>query len=161
MQILEPNLLRLLEAVPDPEIPVVNIVELGIVRRAELRGSEVTVTITPTYSGCPAMREIERSIQETLNLAGFPDVHVETVHSPPWTTDWLSEETKEKLRAYGIAAPKGGNEDQLVTLGRSTPPCPYCGAAKTELRSEFGATACKSFYYCNSCLQPFEYFKSI
>jgi ring-1,2-phenylacetyl-CoA epoxidase subunit PaaD len=160
------ELLELLTAVKDPELPVVDIVELGIVRDVAIDGDAVRVDVTPTYSGCPAMQVIEHDIVETLEARGFTKVTVRNVFSPAWTTDWISDSTKRKLKEYGIAPPvgiaEGGGVDQLVTIRRSRPTveCPYCGSANTEEKSEFGSTACKAIHYCKSCQQPFDYFKS-
>ena len=157
------ELLEALTEVKDPELPVIDIVELGIVRDVTIDGESVRVDVTPTYSGCPAMQVIERDIIDVLQSRGFSDVKVKNVFSPPWTTDWLSDATKEKLRAYGIAPPTMTTDSGgLVTLRRSRPTvvCPYCGSSNTEEKSEFGSTACKAIHYCNSCHQPFDYFKS-
>jgi ring-1,2-phenylacetyl-CoA epoxidase subunit PaaD len=158
------ELLELLTAVKDPELPVIDIVELGIVRDVVVDGDAVSVDITPTYSGCPALQMIEQEIIEVLRARGFADVKVRNVFSPAWTTDWLSEETKQKLREYGIAPPTRAateNATELVTIRRSraTVACPYCGSVNTEEKSEFGSTACKAIHFCNSCNQPFDYFK--
>jgi ring-1,2-phenylacetyl-CoA epoxidase subunit PaaD len=157
------SLLDLLSSIRDPELPVVNIVELGIVRDIVVDGNSVQVDVTPTYSGCPAMQVIEQDIVQALEADGFTNVKVRYVFSPPWTTDWLSEPTKTKLREFGIAPPMGvgGALNDLVTLRRTrqTVPCPYCGSANTEEKSEFGSTACKAIHYCRSCHQPFDYFK--
>ncbi len=167
----EQRALGALERVMDPEVPVLSITELGIVR--EVRSSDesqVTVTVTPTYSGCPAMHVIEADIVAALHEAGFSEVRVETVLSPAWTTDWIGEEAREKLREYGIAPP-GNTGDELVQIEQSDPvrlsarppvrlQCPHCGSSDTALVSEFGATACKSLHTCRSCRQPFERFKT-
>ena len=134
-----------LKDVPDPEIPVVSVLDLGIVRSVD----EDKVTITPTYSGCPATDFIERSIREALDAAGYRDVAIETQLSPPWTTDWISEEGKEKLRAYGIAPPE---------LAKAAT-CPRCGSTDTEEVSRFGSTPCKAQWRCKHCLEPFDRFK--
>jgi ring-1,2-phenylacetyl-CoA epoxidase subunit PaaD len=155
---------RILDEVKDPEVPVLSVVELGIVRDVKLAGDRVTVVITPTYSGCPAMYVIEHDMIEALANHGIESAKIETVFSPAWTTDWMSDEAKAKLVAYGIAAPGHVvQDDGLVTLTRRSPPvpCPHCGSTKTIVKSEFGATACKSINYCNACLQPFEQFKAI
>jgi len=153
-----------LETVMDPEVPVLSIVELGIVREVgvEPDTGAVTVTITPTYSGCPAMPVIEEEIAAALKRAGFAEVRVETVYAPAWTTDWISEPAREKLRAYGIAPPGAPDPAAPVTLGPTVRvvSCPFCGSAKTRIVSEFGATACKSLYSCHACRQPFEHFKA-
>lgn len=134
-----------LAAVPDPEIPAVSVLDLGIVRKVE----PGKVTITPTYSGCPATDFIERNIREALDAAGYLDVAIETVLSPPWSTDWISEAGKEKLRAYGIAPPE---------LAK-TATCPRCGSTDTEEVSRFGSTPCKAQWRCRDCLEPFDRFK--
>ena len=158
--------LAALDEVPDPEVPAISVVELGVVRDVEIDGSAVTVVVTPTYSGCPAMRVIEREIVEALAAGGFADAEVRTVYQPAWTTDWIPAEAREKLRAYGIAPPGPRDTDEassLVPLLRRSErvACPYCGSRNTELRSEFGSTACKSTLVCNECRQPFEQFKAI
>ena len=153
----------LLELVMDPEVPVLSVVELGIIRDVRVESSGVTVVITPTYSGCPAMQVIEADIKSGLAAYGVGPVRLETVFSPAWTTDWMTDEAKAKLLAYGIAAPgKAEREDGLVTLTRrGAVTCPYCKSTKTTLKSEFGSTACKSIHYCENCAQPFEGFKAI
>ena len=158
------ELLELLTGIKDPELPVVDIVELGIVRDVSIEGNSVRVDVTPTYSGCPALQVIEHDILETLKARGFSDVKVRNVFAPAWTTDWLSDDTKRKLREYGIAPPTGtaaGAVSELVTIRRSeeTVECPYCGSRNTEEKSEFGSTACKAIHFCKSCHQPFDYFK--
>lgn len=162
-----------LDGVPDPEVPAISVVELGIVRdvRVDERGA-VTVVITPTYSGCPAMREIERDVRAALLDRGWPDVRIETVYAPAWTTAWMSDAAREKLRAYGIAPPRAGGTT-LVTLRRAPRsgqlaaedpapvPCPRCGSDHTRLQSAFGSTACKAMHTCVACGEPFEEFKPI
>ncbi|HVZ78105.1 MAG TPA: 1,2-phenylacetyl-CoA epoxidase subunit PaaD [Gemmatimonadaceae bacterium] len=155
------DLYRIVGEVKDPEVPVLSVVELGIVRDVQADGSHVTVTLTPTYSGCPAMRTIEQDIRDTLATHGITDVSVETVYSPAWTTDWIGPEAREKLRQFGIAPPGPAEQGGLITLTRRrTPvPCPFCGSSNTERRSEFGSTACKAIHFCNACRQPFDEFK--
>ncbi len=158
--------LALLERVMDPEVPVLSVVELGIVRDVEVEGDAVTVVVTPTYSGCPAMRVIEGEIVAALRGAGYAEARVRTVYSPAWTTDWIPEAAREKLRSYGIAPPgRTEHADELVPIAprrRAAPvACPYCGSTRTETRSEFGSTACKATLFCESCRQPFEQFKTI
>ncbi len=158
------RVLEVLGTVPDPEVPVISVVELGIVRDAEVApDGTVAVTITPTYSGCPAMFEIERDIRVALADAGAPRVEVRTVLSPAWTTDWIGPEAREKLRRYGIAPPGRAESSGLITLTRARVPvpCPWCGSNDTEPRSEFGSTACKAIHVCRSCRQPFDEFKAI
>ncbi len=148
--------------VMDPEVPVLSIVDLGIVRDVAVVGDAVTVTVTPTYSGCPAMRMIEQEAWAALRALGFPKVDIRTVYAPAWTTDWIAEPAREKLRAYGIAPPGPISADELVSLGPTVRrvTCPSCGSSNTTLASEFGATACKSLHICNSCREPFEHFKA-
>jgi len=155
--------LEVLNEVMDPEVPVISVVELGIVRDVTVEGDSVRVTVTPTYSGCPAMRVIEDDIRSALVAAGAGDVEVKTTYSPAWTTDWIGAEAREKLRAFGIAPPGPAPATDLVTLTRRQAPvaCPYCGSSDTRLQSEFGSTACKAIHVCNSCRQPFDEFKAI
>ncbi len=136
-----------LESVPDPEIPAVSIVDLGIVRAAE----PDRVLLTPTYTGCPATLVIETMVRAALDGAGFGHVRIETVLSPPWTTDWITEEGKRKLREYGIAPPTPAGSRQVD--------CPQCGSSDTEEISRFGSTPCKAQWRCRSCLEPFDLFK--
>jgi ring-1,2-phenylacetyl-CoA epoxidase subunit PaaD len=152
-----------LNTVMDPEVPVISVVELGIVRDVAIQNDAVTITITPTYSGCPAMREIEADIRTALQERGVPDVHVKLVLSPAWTTDWIGPEAREKLRAYGIAPPGRAEPQGLITLTRArvAVQCPFCGSNDTRLQSEFGSTACKAIHVCNSCRQPFDEFKAL
>ena len=157
------ELLAILDEVKDPEVPVVSVVELGIVRDAVATESGVEVTITPTYSGCPAMREIESDIRHALAEQGLGPVEIRVVYSPAWTTDWIGPAAKEKLEAYGIAPPGFVRRDELVSLERRARRvrCPFCKSSDTERKSEFGSTACKSIWFCRSCRQPFEEFKAI
>jgi ring-1,2-phenylacetyl-CoA epoxidase subunit PaaD len=160
----EARVFEILKEVLDPEVPAISVVDLGIVRGAEVDGTRVTVRVTPTYSGCPATQVIEREIARALERHGFTEVTVKTVFSPPWTSDWIDAEAREKLRAYGIAPPgKAESGLQLVSLGgpTKTVPCPYCGSSDTSRESEFGSTACKSIHVCHACRQPFEHFKAI
>ncbi len=161
----ETELLELLRGIPDPEVPALDIVELGIVRRVELRpDGGVTVDVTPTYSGCPAMHVIEQEIVAALRAKGHDRVELRTVYSPAWTTDWLSDAAKAKLKAYGITPPAlVAAEQPLVPLSSVVRrvACPYCGSSNTERKSEFGATACKAIHYCHHCDQPFEEFKAL
>ena len=158
------ELLAILDEVKDPEVPVLSVVELGIVRDVSVSDGRVIVTITPTYSGCPAMHEIERSISAALAEHGLGPAELRTVYSPAWTTDWIAPAAREKLRAYGIAPPRrAAASEEFTPLRRraAVVACPFCGAMDTEQRSEFGSTACKSIWYCRSCRQPFEEFKAI
>lgn len=154
----------LLEEVADPEIPVLNIVEMGIVRKIEYDGDKLIVKITPTYSGCPAMHAIEREINNKLFETGIQDFLVKIDFAETWTTDWMTDKAKQKLKDYGIAPPgKTGDEENLLKGLQNTKiiPCPYCDSLDTKLQSEFGSTACKSQYYCKDCQEPFEHFKCI
>lgn len=154
-----------LKEVTDPEIPVLNIVEMGIARKVEIgNDGHVQVKITPTYSGCPAMNAIEKLVNEKLNERGVHSFNVKLDFAETWTTDWMTEEAKSKLKDYGIAPPEKSEEDDnfLKSLSKSKiVPCPFCDSFETELVSQFGSTACKSQYYCNDCEQPFEHFKCI
>lgn len=154
-----------LEEVIDPEIPVLNVVEMGIVRDVDIQDGFTTVKITPTYSGCPAMNAIEMEIHKKLKEKGVHNFKVLTDFKESWTTDWMTDYARKKLKDYGIAPPEDtdDNDDFLTTLKGSQKivPCPYCDSIETELQSEFGSTACKSQYYCNACEQPFEHFKCI
>ena len=153
---------QLLESVKDPEIPVLSVVDLGIVRDVNVSADRVEVVITPTYSGCPAIDTIERDVEQMLKNNGFLHVQVTTVLHPAWTTDWLSEAGRKKLRAFGIAPPENASVDKSILSGEARRvACPRCGSENTELVSEFGSTACKAFYKCTACLEPFDYFKCI
>jgi len=152
-------------SVLDPEVPVLSVIDLGIVRDIREEDGTVVVDVTPTYSGCPAMRVIESDITDALVRAGAANVRVHTVFQPVWTTDWISPDARERLRAYGIAPPSGAAAvaGELIPLQRrvETIACPRCNSRNTERRSEFGSTACKAIYYCLSCTEPFEYLKAI
>ena len=150
---------ELLSTIKDPEVPAISIVELGIVRDVQLVDSDVTVTITPTYSGCPAMKMIEDDIRSALKENGFSTITVKTIYSPAWTTDWISESTKAKLKNYGIAPPQIVSQSPLIQIEIPVIECPFCNSKETQLKSEFGSTSCKSYYFCHSCRQAFEYFK--
>ncbi len=141
----------LLAEIPDPEIPVITIEELGILRRVDRDGGRIVVTITPTYSGCPAMEMICGQIIDTLAANGIEDAQVKTVYSPAWTTDWMSEAAKAKLDAYGVAPP--GSREAVL--------CPRCRSNDVRTVSSFGSTACKALMVCQACLEPFDWFKAI
>ena len=152
-----------LQEVPDPEIPVLSVVDLGVVRDVSWDGDACVVVITPTYSGCPAMREITQDIQQTLARHGIDEVRVETRLAPAWTTDWMSEKGREALKGYGIAAPAERAIDISGISRREAAPaiaCPRCGSRDTRLVSNFGSTSCKALYRCVSCREPFDYFKT-
>jgi ring-1,2-phenylacetyl-CoA epoxidase subunit PaaD len=149
-----------LSQVPDPEIPVLSITDLGIVRDVVVDGT-VTVSLSPTYSGCPATEVIEQSVVDALHEHGIEDVNIKRVLSPPWTTDWISDAGRDKLREYGIAPPEQGASKRALLRGDRAVACPRCGSTATDVVSEFGSTACKASYKCSECLEPFEYFKCI
>jgi ring-1,2-phenylacetyl-CoA epoxidase subunit PaaD len=158
----EGDILELLTAVKDPEIPVLNVVDMGIVRSVEIVGDHVTVTITPTYSGCPAMDVIGANVKSILHRHYGDNVEVKSTLSPPWTTDWLTPAARRKLREYGIAPPEEGSSDKSLLFGKPrVVACPKCGSEDTRLVSEFGSTACKAHYQCKACAEPFDYFKCI
>ncbi len=149
-----------LNKIPDPEVPVINIVELGIARDVQVVDDKVIISITPTYSGCPAMMVIEQDIKTLLKEKGVNEVEIKMVYAPVWTTDWLTDEAKEKLRIYGIAPPEKTSTDKsLLKLHPKVIRCPRCNSANTSLISQFGSTACKALYRCNDCKEPFDYFK--
>lgn len=151
MVLTKDHILEILQKVTDPEIPVISIIDLGIVREVKLHDSFIEVVITPTYSGCPAMLEIEKNIHNALKKEGLEDFRITTILSPAWTTDWMTEDGKKKLKAYGISPPNPTNPENVI--------CPQCNSENTMLISQFGSTACKALYKCNNCLEPFDYFK--
>jgi len=141
-----------LDAVPDPEIPVISVVDLGVIRDVAVDGDAVEVTITPTYSGCPAMAIISMDIETALAKAGVTNLSLKTRIAPPWTTDWLTEKGKSRLERYGIAPPRAAGGPER---------CPHCGSHDVEKVSQFGSTPCKAQWRCTACLEPFDYFKCI
>ena len=146
--------------VPDPEVPCVTVADLGILREVEVDGQRATAKLTPTYSGCPAVLAIELAVEAALRDAGF-EARIERVMAPPWTTDWITDEGREKLRAYGIAPPVKGSQSKRALFGDPVVACPRCASTNTEKLSEFGSTACKAHWRCRSCLEPFDYFKCL
>jgi ring-1,2-phenylacetyl-CoA epoxidase subunit PaaD len=154
-------------AVPDPELPMVTVADLGILREVGEDGGRLVVTITPTYSGCPALREIAQDLKCRLAAAGFAEVTVRTALAPPWSSDWITAEGRRKLREAGIAPPHAAPRNPgpvPLTLGgirRDPVTCPRCGSAETRQTAAFGGTACKALYRCESCREPFEYVKEI
>jgi ring-1,2-phenylacetyl-CoA epoxidase subunit PaaD len=149
-----------LDRVMDPEIPVISIVDLGIVRELRETGEGVEVVITPTYTGCPATRQIEQDIRAALADAGIA-ARLSIVLSPAWTTDWISEAGREKLASYGIAPPVGKAGKRAMFGAEPQVACPQCGSVETEMISEFGSTPCKALWRCTQCREPFDYFKCI
>jgi ring-1,2-phenylacetyl-CoA epoxidase subunit PaaD len=156
------KIMGFLHEIPDPEIPVIDIVELGVIREINALEESIEVTITPTYSGCPAMKQMEDDIKKKLSEKGYKEVKIKTIFNPPWTTDWITEEAKEKLNKYGIAPPEHSSIDKAVLLGKERiVKCPRCASTNTKIISQFGSTACKALYQCSDCLEPFDYFKCI
>ena len=155
--LLRDRALAVLEQVTDPEIPVLTIADLGILRDVSVQGDTVDVTITPTYSGCPAMNLITLEIETALARAGI-QARIRTTLSPAWTTDWLTDAARNKLAAFGIAPPEHATSRRAL-FGEARPACPLCGSADTEQISEFGSTACKSLHRCRACREPFDAFK--
>lgn len=151
----------LLEEVFDPEVPVLTVVDLGVVRDVRVDRDKVEIDITPTYTGCPAMQRIEDDIHEKLTENGISNVKVNLVLSPAWTTDWLSDNGKKKLEEYGIAPPVDEPDKSVLFADPPKIKCPKCSSDNTKLVSQFGSTACKAQYQCNSCLEPFDYFKCL
>lgn len=146
-------------AIPDPEIPVVTISDLGILREIKEEEGRLIITITPTYNGCPAMKAIEHEIESILKKNGVDAYQIKYTFAPAWTTDWMTKEAKEKLIAYGIAPPELSSGKNVLSIHRSKKICPRCKSDNTEMISAFGSTACKSLYRCKSCGEPFDYFK--
>lgn len=158
----EEKIWQSLEDVTDPEIPVLSVVDLGVVRDVKVEGEDIHITITPTYSGCPAMNTMAMDIRLKLLAEGFKSVKIHMQLSPAWNTDWLSAEGKAKLEDYGIAPPVEPDGDIHALFGRDTQVhCPLCKSENTKLVSQFGSTACKALYQCNDCLEPFDYFKCL
>lgn len=160
-KISEKEIWSILEEVKDPEVPVLTVIDLGIIREIKINGADVEIIITPTYSGCPAMDVIKINIQMTLLSHGFKNVKVTQVLSPAWTTDWMSEEGKRKLKEYGIAPPNAKQQvcDEKLFAAAEAVQCPHCDSYHTHRISEFGSTACKALYVCDDCKEPFDYFK--
>lgn len=151
------HLFELLSSVVDPEIPVLTLQDLGVLRDISVDDDEITITITPTYAGCPAMQTMQTDIENALQDAGYKQVKVKQSLSPPWSTDWMTQNGREKLHAYGIAPPLKTSCDQST----SRIECPQCNSSDVKRISEFGSTACKALYQCRDCLEPFDYFKCI
>lgn len=156
----EQDIWRILEEVKDPEVPVLSIVDLGIVRSVSTQADQIDITITPTYSGCPAMDVINMDIRLKLLEKGFKNIHIRQSLSPAWTTDWMSEEGKQKLKAFGIAPPNPKQQFcNTEMFAEEAVQCPRCGSYHTRLVSQFGSTACKAMYQCQECKEAFDYFK--
>jgi ring-1,2-phenylacetyl-CoA epoxidase subunit PaaD len=154
------DIYNILEQVSDPEVPVLSIIDLGVVRDVLISENALEIVITPTYTGCPAMDMIEVNIKAMLQDHGFEEVSVRTILSPAWTTDWLSEAGKQKLQDYGIAPPQGSSKSKRALFSEDSGIiCPQCKSTDTEMISQFGSTACKAQYKCKNCEEPFDYFK--
>ena len=154
------HLWQLLTQIPDPEIPVVSIVEMGIVRDVIVEGGRVRVVMTPTFSGCPALHAIQDAIRERLLAAGAGQVEIEIRLAPAWSTDWITPEARQKLKDFGLAPPpRHGGLLEIALLEVAA--CPYCDSTNTSLKNSFGPTLCRAIYYCNACQQPFEQFKPL
>lgn len=155
------EILDWLNEIPDPEIPVISIVELGVIRNVAQNGEVLEITLTPTYSGCPAMKPMEEDVIKKMKEKGFQQVKILTVYDPAWTTDWINEAARKKLQDYGIAPPEG-TKDKSALLGEpKSVTCPRCKSKNSEMVSQFGSTACKALYKCKDCLEVFDYFKCI
>ncbi|MCB0478729.1 MAG: phenylacetate-CoA oxygenase subunit PaaJ [Crocinitomicaceae bacterium] len=160
----ETRVWEILAEIPDPEIPVLTILDLGIVRKVEFHDEKPIITITPTYSGCPAMQRFEKDIVEAMEQNGFEGTEVPMIYEPAWTTDWITEKGRRKLKEYGIAPPEETTANKKALFFENdivTVTCPRCNSKNTKLESQFGSTACKALYKCNDCLEPFEYFKCL
>ncbi|MDX1687032.1 MAG: 1,2-phenylacetyl-CoA epoxidase subunit PaaD [Candidatus Promineifilaceae bacterium] len=149
-----------LEEVKDPEIPVVSVVEMGIVRDVAVDDGRVAVKMTPTFSGCPALHVMEREIEQKVWELGAEAVEVETVLYPPWTTDWITDEARQKLKEFGLSPPQKHGGNVAVTFYEPAA-CPYCDSKNTTVKNTFGPTLCRAIYYCNDCQEPFEQFKAL
>jgi len=161
LQHIDQKLLDILDSVSDPEIPVLSIMEMGVVRAATIVNGIVEVVITPTYSGCPAMDVIGDDIKNAFQKAGY-EAKVELVLAPAWTTDWITPKGRQALEKYGIASPLDADADKEALLGnKKLVKCPQCGSLNTKLISQFGSTACKAFFQCEDCQEPFDYFKCL
>jgi len=151
---------RALEEVKDPEIPVVSLVEMGIVRNVEVSGGKVVVSMAPTFAGCPALHVMKAEVEQRIRELGAESVDVKWVYAPPWTSDWIADEARVKLKAFGLAPPvKHGGDVDLILLEEAA--CPYCGSRNTTIKNTFGPTLCRAIYYCDDCRQPFEQFKPL
>ena len=151
---------QVLDTISDPEIPVVSLVEMGIARAVQLDGDRVIVTITPTFAGCPAMHHMREQIVEQLRSIGLEQIEIRTSLNPPWTSEWLSDEVRSKLRQFGLAPPPRHNGQLEIAL-LEVVACPHCGSKDTRLDSAFGPTLCQSLHYCHACRQSFQRFKPL
>lgn len=159
--VTEDEIWSFLTEVSDPEIPVLTVVDLGVIRTVSYKNDLCTIVITPTYSGCPAMKVIEEDIIEKLNEKGIKNVKVELTLSPAWSTDWITENGRNKLLEYGIAPPENEVDKSVLFAEPTVVPCPKCRSKNTRMISLFGSTACKAHYQCNDCYEPYDYFKCL
>ena len=159
--VTEKDIWGYLEEVSDPEIPVLTVVDLGVIRNVSLTDDLCSIVITPTYSGCPAMKVIEEDIIALLNSKGITNVKVDLTLYPAWSTDWISENGRKKLLEYGIAPPENEVDKSVLFAEPTIVPCPLCKSRNTKMISQFGSTACKAHYQCNDCLEPYDYFKCL
>jgi ring-1,2-phenylacetyl-CoA epoxidase subunit PaaD len=160
MKLTRERIWQILDEVKDPEIPVISVIEMGLIRAVEVEDGKVAVTMTPTFSGCPALQVMQADIRDRLEEAGAEAVEVRISHNPPWCSDWITPQGRAKLKEFGLAPPPthGGLIDVNML---DTAACPYCGSEQTELKNSFGPTLCRAIFYCNACRQPFEQFKPI
>ena len=159
--VTEQEIWNLLEGVFDPEVPVLTVVDLGVVRSVSVKNNSIHIIITPTYSGCPAMKVIEEDILSLLKEHGHENVSIELVLAPAWTTDWISEKGRKNLKEYGIAPPADEVDKSVLFAEPPVIQCPICDSKNTKMVSQFGSTACKAHYQCKDCLEPFDYFKCL
>jgi ring-1,2-phenylacetyl-CoA epoxidase subunit PaaD len=163
MSLKTTQIFEAIKNIPDPEIPVINIEELGVLRAVNEVNNYFEIVITPTYTGCPAMKHIEQDIEKEMVMLGITNYKIKTILSPAWTTDWITEEAKLKLFKYGISPPNKSTSEKAVLLGKEARvvQCPNCKSLDTEMINQFGSTACKALYKCKNCLEPFDYFKCL
>jgi ring-1,2-phenylacetyl-CoA epoxidase subunit PaaD len=151
---------QILQEIKDPEIPVISLVEMGMIREVRVTNSTVRVTMTPTFVGCPALQVMQEEVQARLKEAGAEEVQVKTSHHPPWSSDWITPEGRARLKEFGLAPPaRHLGSPELISIELAA--CPYCGSQDTSLKNSFGPTACRMIFYCNACQQPFEQFKPV
>jgi ring-1,2-phenylacetyl-CoA epoxidase subunit PaaD len=151
---------KILDEVKDPEIPVVSVVEMGLIREIAFSGDRLIVTMSPTFAGCPALQVMQAEIAHRLKDAGTPEVDVRVTYTPPWTSDWITETGRQKLKSFGLAPPPR-HDGRLEEALAEAVNCPYCGSTETNLKNDFGSTLCRAIYTCNRCKQPFERFKPL
>lgn len=161
LQHIDPEIISALESVPDPEIPVISVLDLGVVRKVAVSGKKVNIELTPTYTGCPAMDMMSVDIKKAIDDLGY-NTTIDLVITEAWSTDWISAAGRKKMEAYGIAAPLSESMDKRALLdGERIVKCTHCGSQNTKMISQFGSTACKALFQCDDCLEPFDYFKCL